>query len=314
MELAFFDHDLIIATGGVSGSFSYFRPWAYNAPVPTPFNHIVLAERIRGDAALAEAIREHLDIERPAFLLGNTAPDFGSLTGRDRASTHFFSVPIRRRRPAHLRLLDKHPELAEPTALPPAKAAFLAGYLAHLWLDQLWISTIFEPYFARVATPGSFHSHLVAHNLLRAHLDRLDRDHLPTGLGESLREAEPGQWLPFAPDGELNGWRDHLAGQLAPGGAMKTVEVFAQRLGIEPEEFVRQLNSARSMSEQVFDRLPEGVMRRFWAFARAASTELVQYYLEDRAAQAPTTARGIPRQLPSLAARTEEHHESYRAL
>ncbi len=68
------------------------------------------------------------------------------------------------------------------------------------------------------------------------------------------------------------------------------------------------------MSNQVFDRLPGGLLRRFWHCALEGSIELVKYYLEGRAHEAPTTSRDIPQELPSLAARTEEHHEGYRTI
>lgn len=283
--------------------------------VPTPFNHIVLAERVLIAPGLPQGIRGRLRSQRPAFLLGNTAPDLGSLTDHGRAETHFFRVPMLDRRPAHLRMLKRHPQLARPDQLDPAQAAFIAGYLAHLWLDQLWIRSLFEPLFGTQAQDGgSFHDRLIAHNLLRAHLDRLDRRHLPPGLADDLTEARPDGWLPFAADRQIADWRDHLAEQLQPDGAARTTEVFADRLGIKAERFASLLNASEEMDRLVFRRLPPDLVDHYWHQGLAHTVELTQHYYLGQLARAPTTGRAVPRVRGSLEARTGEYHENHRTI
>jgi len=211
--------------------------------VPTPFNHLALAEAVRIDPRLPAKTRRLLDRSRPAFLLGNTAPDYVSLAGRPRAESHLFEVPMADRRPAHRILFGRHPDLADARGLDPDQAAFLAGYIVHLWIDQAWIAYIFEPAFGPSVGRGTFDERLLDHNLLRAALDQEDLTRLPSDLGAALQQAEPRGWLPFASDESLRRWRDDLASQLAPGGRPSTVEVFAARHRIEPRVFAARVTA-----------------------------------------------------------------------
>jgi hypothetical protein len=259
----------------------------YNSAVPTPFYHIDLAERLLDDPELAPGIRERLLGSKPAFLFGNTAPDYVTLARLPRKEGHFFDVPIRRMEPAHRRLLGQFPELSRPTHLPDDQAAFLAGYLAHLWLDQVWIVGIFEPIFGPTVRRDTFRQRLLDHNLLRAHMDRDARRHLPSGLGVTLSSASPSEWLPFAGDQALFAWRDHLAEQLAPGGHSRTIDVFASRHGISSSEFTHYLESKQSMANAVFRHLPQETLARLQSLWLSRSVELVNNYLSEDQLPAP---------------------------
>jgi hypothetical protein len=281
--------------------------------VPTPFSHIALCEQVLASPELPAASRRILARQRAAFLFGSTAPDAGGLAGLQRAATHFFEVPLRNRRPAHLRLLAQHPVLARPHQCPADQAAFLAGYLSHLWLDQLWISIVFQPAFGQPPFGTGFHQRLVEHNLLRAHLDRLDQTALPARLDDLLLQAEPKHWLPFLTDGDLIAWRDHLAEQVSANGRIRTLEVFADRLGLSTEAFARQLDTPAVIDRILAERLPAGTLDRFRSWSLAGALELVGYYLDDRIQAAPRTAGPIPASastnLPAW-----DSYESHRAL
>lgn len=216
----------------------------------------------------------------------------GSISGLARHQTHFFKVPILRRQPAHLRLLDQYPALSETHQLPGDQIAFLAGYLAHLWLDQAWILHIFQPYFAKTSEPASFHERLVEHNLLRAQLDQQQRADLPADLAESLAAARPSNWLPFVEDEKIIGWRDHLVDQLAPDSHIHTVEVFAERLDLSTSEFERRLHSDKEM-EKVLSRLPLNHLKSFQQAALEHSVELVRYYVDGQAKAATKSSQPV---------------------
>jgi hypothetical protein len=183
------------------------------------------------------------------------------------------------RRPAHLPLFQRYPELSIPEGLEPDQAAFLAGYLVHLWVDQAWIAYIFEPAFGPSVARGTFEERLLDHNLLRAALDQEDLARLPYGLDTVLASAEPEGWLPFTSDADLRQWRDRLAEQLRPGARPSTVEVFASRHGLAPEAFAARLSALEAGS-----RAAPGVVRsgRLEAFRRLADDHaraLTQAYL-----------------------------------
>ncbi len=210
------------------------------------------------------------------------------LAGQQRAETHFFQVPMKSGPPAHLHLLARHAELSDAAELTNAHACFIAGYLAHLWLDQAWIATLFEPYFGPTLRRDSFHQRLIDHNLLRAHLDAQDLPKLSDDLAHLMAGIEPERWLPFAPDRTLLRWRDHLVGQLRPGGRAATVEIFATRLGISPESFALRLASKEEMERAVFQFVSEEDLAGFQAWGLAQSIELVSAYLNGELPDAPS--------------------------
>lgn len=264
--------------------------------MPTPFNHVALALKVLDAPELSSAARHTLTPSQPAFLLGNTAPDYGTLFDLPRATGHFFEVPIRRPEPAHLRVLQLFPALGKPSQLPDDQAAFLAGYLAHLWLDQLWILEVFGPVFGPEVHRGSFRQRLLAHNLLRAHLDRRDRLSLPGETNLWLHLARPAHWLPFAEDQAIAAWRDHLAAQLDPGGHSRTVSVFAQRHGISSTSFLAQLDSPERMEEAVFSHIPKSEVDRLFEGWTAGTIELVNFYLAGNLQDAPHVSRPLAEQ------------------
>jgi hypothetical protein len=94
-----------------------------------------------------------------------------------------------------------------------------------------------------------------------------------------LARAEPDGWLPFVPDECLGAWRDEIARQLAPGVAIRTVEVFAARAHVSPAEFRRVLDSPAEMQQRVFARLRPGCVDRFYAQAQNTSTRRIEDYL-----------------------------------
>lgn len=214
-----------------------------------------------------------------AYLFGHTAPDFVSRTHRRREESHFFNVPMTDRRPAHLRLLEVHRGLL-PDALPdPEAACFVAGYLCHLWVDQLWISNIFEPFFGIQVNRATFRERLLDHNLLRAHMDIQDEANLSPETLAHLVDAQPSEWLPFATAKELNAWLHHLTDQLAPSGQSRTIEVFSQKSGVSAGQFLERLNSPQSMRARVFQHIPEGIVDGFRGLAVDACRELTFWYL-----------------------------------
>ena len=248
--------------------------------------HLALAEEIiRGDA-LPPAIRRLLTQQRGPFLLGHTAPDVQTVSGQRRDETHFYSIPRTSDRPAHETLFAAHPALAHAELLPPAQAAFVAGYIAHLLLDELWLDDVFLHYFWQ---DGGTHrteprakvlrERIFPHNVLRTWMDRQDQQRLNGSVVTALRETEPQDWLPFVGDEHLRVWRDWLVGQIGPGGSVQTAEVFAQRMGVPVAEVEAVLRSPQQMEERVFRHIPRAALRSFHDTGYARSVALVDWYI-----------------------------------
>ncbi len=245
--------------------------------MPTPFTHLALAEEILRDGDLIPAARRLLTAQRGPFLLGNTAPDVQTVSGQPRHTTHFYRIPPTGERPAYETLFATHPALARAADLPPAQAAFVAGYIAHLLLDEMWLFAIFRRYFLGDWAPRP-ERHFV-HNVLRTWLDRQDQAQLDGDIGGTLRRVEPHAWLPFVGDEYLRAWRDWLAEQLEPGHESQTAAVFARRMGRSPEEMEAVLRSPALMDERVFGRVSPATLDAFRREGRERSARLINRYL-----------------------------------
>ena len=179
--------------------------------MPTPFYHLSLAKELLEHPGLPERSRAVLQKERAAFLFGNTAPDVQTISRQGREVTHFFEVPPKSGElPPWLLLMKHYRDLSVSERLPPAQAAFLAGYLCHLQADWLWVDAIFLPIFARQRGWETFSRRLYLHNVLRSYLDQGIMASLSNGITKNLRQAEPMGWLPFVQDSYLYRWRNHL--------------------------------------------------------------------------------------------------------
>ncbi len=244
--------------------------------MPTPFNHLLIARDLLA-ADLPADLRRALPAERPAFLLGNIAPDVQSITGQTREATHFFPVPLNSAPPAHQILFARSPALADPHQLPAAQAVFLAGYLAHLEFDQWWVRDVFEPVFGPEQTWASFRERLYLHNALRAHWDADDLRAMPDDIAPALSAAAPRDWLPFVADHDLARWRDFVADQLHAGAA-QTIAVFAQRMKADPDEFAALVGSPDEMGRRVFSHISPSHLARYQARALEASLALLRAY------------------------------------
>lgn len=246
--------------------------------MPTPIQHLVIADDVLADPALPSAAREYLVAERGAFLFGTIAPDAQSVSGQTREATHFSTVPPDNAQPGPQVMLAAHPALARAEKPASAQAAFIAGYLSHLALDELWIADVFGPHFL-AAKWGPFRDRLMIHNVLRTWLDQRDQSRLSRDVGMALARVEPDGWLPFVTDEHLRAWRDEIAAELRPGATVHTAEVFAERLRVPPDEFRRVLESPDEMQRRVFAHLPPGCVDKFYADARTVSVCWIAEYL-----------------------------------
>jgi hypothetical protein len=240
--------------------------------------HLALAEKILSGQELPPAVRAWLHDHRGAFLLGQTAPDVKTVSQQARQETHFYTLPRTNTQPAHEELFEAYPELAQAHPLPPDQAGFIAGYIAHLLVDEIWLDQIFLRYFAE--GPEEWRVRAFRHNVLRTWLDERDRELLGDDVGRALQEVEPEGWLPFVSDDNLRAWRDWLVEQLRPGHPTQTAAVFARRLGVEQAEMEAVLRSPTRMEGEIFRHIPRNVLRAFHESSYTESTALIDRYLK----------------------------------
>jgi hypothetical protein len=256
--------------------------------VPTPFQHLVYAERVCRHPGVPLGVRRLLHDAWGPYLLGSTAVDVQTMTAQPRVETHFYHLADIGVRPAVDSLLAAHPAFACPAALSPAHAAFFTGYLVHLVWDEVWARDLFIPLYQDASHWQDRRAYFLHHNALRVVLDRAAYDQLQgrEPLLSALRRVPPLQWLPFVEDRSLLAWRDWLVEQLADPKTVQTAAVFAQRMRVpvaELEALVQQMQSggyhdvpdwavavaryeARALEESV-----ETVLR-YWRFGNRLSS------------------------------------------
>lgn len=229
--------------------------------MPTPFMHLAFSQRVIDDPALPRAHRETLTAPENwgAFLLGSVAPDARVSSGIRRADTHFFeytpTIPV----PPFTVMLERFPELNLEQLSAKAHCAFVAGYGAHLAMDEIWCVDLLFPYFMR-PWDDEFTSFKMLHMLLGT-LDARDYASLPRADHyAALSVAQPEHWLPFIPDDALVEWRDLIAQQITPGGRSSTITILSQRINMSADDMDGFIASPEQMETNLWRNVPPAVV------------------------------------------------------
>jgi hypothetical protein len=261
--------------------------------MPTPFLHLTYAQELLSHRHMVDQLSGQLQLATGAFLLGNTAADIQTLTHASRTSTHFYSIRHPQPTWGWENMLVEYPELANPYHLEVQKAAFISGYLVHLFWDEMWTREIFTPYFMDASWWTDRLTYIIYHNALRVIHDRCAHTELRK-RGETLNqlaETQPANWLPFASDSVLSQWRDWLVEQLQDGGKSHTVRVFSERMGITTAQF-REVIDKLEKSE--FDEIPglASALDSTYDQSLAGSLKLLaQYWQLNHETQSPVANR-----------------------
>lgn len=249
--------------------------------MPTPFYHLSVVKELLEHPALSASTRQILWRERAAFFFGSTAPDVQTVSRQARGETHFFDLPLKANLlPPWEVLFISHPELAKPAILDNAHAAFILGYILHLQADWKWVREIYVPYFGKQSQWGTFSHRLYLHNVLRIYLDQEILPKLLNGNPPPIRDVTPSNWLPFVEDDYLVQWRDLLAEQLQPGAMVRSVEIFASRQGISPDEYYRLLSSEEHVEAEIFTHFPREKLQTYRLTLLEENLQLIEDYLQ----------------------------------
>jgi len=241
--------------------------------------HLEIAELIRSSDRLVNSIRQVLEREFPAFYLGSVAPDVQSVADLRREDTHFYFLPPKPGEKAYPTMLKNYPQISNARTMPTGQAVFIAAYCAHLMLDLRWYHEVLMPFFVEHENWISHRQAFLAHNTLLTYLDKSAVDALPDSAPETLAAAQPRNWLPFAADSDLVKWRDLLVKQLKPGAMLQTVEVYARRMGMSPEEFAENLDRSEWMNRHLFSKVPVATFKIIMSSAIDDSIDLIGEYL-----------------------------------
>jgi hypothetical protein len=211
--------------------------------MPTPFMHMALAQRLSRDPDLPPSARSLLMPAWGAFLLGSIAPDARLSSGMERADTHFFRYGAAIDPPAVTAMLRRYSSLRREAITDDIRAAFVAGYAAHLAMDETWCVRLLFPYFMLEALPDRM---WLFHKLV-GYLDRRDRAQIPADYYLLLKNTAPQGWLPFIDDAALIAWQSKVAEQLAPGGESQTMAILGRALGIKAADLAAAIDDEAQM-------------------------------------------------------------------
>ena len=139
--------------------------------MPPLFLHLATARDVR-EALGAGVLEEHAG----AYYLGATSPDIRVLTRWERERTHFFNLHVMEHQDSIAAMFEAHPQLADAERLNPETAAFVAGYMGHLALDETWITQVYRPHFGQLSALGGQGEADVMDRVLQYELDRRRRE------------------------------------------------------------------------------------------------------------------------------------------
>ncbi|MFQ3566995.1 MAG: zinc dependent phospholipase C family protein [Aggregatilineales bacterium] len=218
--------------------------------MPTPFTHLAYAGRLLADEALNPTLRGLLNERLAAFALGSIAADAHTATALPRETTHFYSYDDHVVENLWRVMARRHPELVANG--DAARLAFVAGYVGHLTMDEIWLVQMLRPHFVEREWGSRLRRFHLLHVLLIV-MDESDRARIHPQLAAALSQAQPRAWLPFLPDEMLLKWRDVIYRQIAPGGRSETLDIISERIGLSPAE-VRAL--IRDASDELWANVP----------------------------------------------------------
>lgn len=250
--------------------------------MPTPFSHLVTAQRLLQDDASPELLRNFSEQERGAFLLGNIAADARVGSGAPRSTTHFYDYAEGIHEMPWRVMVTQNPDLLTPQ--DSQHRAFVAGYVAHLSMDEIWSRQMVGPHFAeREWGDRPFRFYML--HIILCYMDERDLDLLAPWQWYTLQTAEPFKWVQFMSDDDLRAWQKLIYEQIKPGGESKTLEIFGGRIGKEAQEMRDFLDSPQQMQAGLWDNITKSVLAEVEANMYTHALAQMQVYLSESAIQ-----------------------------
>ncbi len=160
-----------------------------------------VAQRLGGSPVMAQP---------GAYFLGSTSPDIRVLTRWERERTHFFDLAVTAHQDSVAAMFAEHSHLADAANLDPAPAAWVAGYIGHLALDETWITAVYRPHFGQLSALGGGAQANIMDRVLQYELDRRRREdpELSTGIRSALESCSLAFDVGFLDSETLKRWLD----------------------------------------------------------------------------------------------------------
>jgi hypothetical protein len=243
--------------------------------------HLTAARAIASDLAspLVEA-------ERGAYYLGATTPDIRVLTKWDRARTHFFDLANFDEQDGVHCLFEKEPRLRDAAAVGPPTAAFLAGYISHLVLDEEYITQVYRPLFGERSGLSGEALANVMDRLLQWEMDRRDRPDAEScaDIRQSLAETAVAVSVDFIARETLEQWRDVTVDIISHAPTWERFHRIASRhlsaAGISGDDSVAQfMDEAPRLLDRTLETVGRERIDEYLQGAKARALRAMKEYL-----------------------------------
>jgi hypothetical protein len=249
--------------------------------MPNAQTHLAAAcdlnQTLSGEAALSWLADDNA---RAAFLLGSISPDVRVVSGQQREETHFFTIPPIDARRAEDAMPHQWPNLRSMQGQRELGAAFVAGYMTHLAMDQVWVSVIVMPRLFSEGHPwGVDHPNWRLYSILMTYLEYQSEERLSSRDVTLLASVRPDRWLPFVKDQFLLEWRDYVVEMIQTDGARRTSELFARSNGLSGADLEAIVLSDQRMAAEVFLFVSQDDLAAFEAESMRRSQQAVRGFL-----------------------------------
>jgi len=227
-----------------------------------------------------------LDDERGNLYLGSTAPDIRVITSWERERTHFFDLGNFGEQSGVYSFLRAYPTLARRGSVSRPIAAFVAGYLSHLVMDEAWINSVYRPHFGSASPLGGGLKANVMDRALQFSLDRdrrSDRD-LIAHVVDAVARCDLGLEVGFIDSDTLQQWHRVVLEMMEQIPDWERFRHAARRhVGATEssgEDFDALVSSLPDLVDETIRYLTPDLIDSFMADALGRSVESVREYLE----------------------------------
>jgi len=227
-----------------------------------------------------------LDGHRGALYLGSTTPDIRVLTRWDRRVTHFFDLDNFGYQDGVAEFLRAQPHLADPRFLPPHLASFVAGYITHLVMDEIWITQVYRPFFGERSPLGGDCWANILDRAVQFSMDRERRQDraLVAHIVAEVARTDMGIDLGFIDEETMGRWREVILRVASQPPDWERFRFIASRYleeaGIDtPEAFAEFLKTLPELVEEAVRYLTPERLRSFMEASVEKGLEAVRAYL-----------------------------------
>jgi hypothetical protein len=241
--------------------------------------HMTVARELAGNLNAPS-----IEADRGAYYLGATTPDIRVLTRWDRERTHFFDLHCLDAQDGVQRLFAEQPAVRDAAALDAPTAAFIAGYISHLVLDEEYIVQIYRIFFGEGGVLGDELMANVMDRLLQFHLDAGERQDQQAvrDIQRALAETTVELSVDFIARDTLLTWRDWQVDLIAAAPRFeKMISRHLQNAGIDGEDAIATFmeRHADQLLRGTIERVGEERIRDYLSSAKARARCAIKEYL-----------------------------------